>query len=1158
LRYRALWLSAWLLPPGVGLSFLVYGGTLTAEQALGTVLNPWQPLFVLAALTLAATLLCPIGRRVARYLEDPRPSRSEPTWEAVRGFPLRFWGAFLAYLLVAPSVVIHLAQAGGDFQATPTDWFRIHLVALTVSILVGLPVFLALLDLFGRALSGIAIPRPLVSLQSKVFLVGSLMPLLISTILVQYYWSRTGQFDRETIIVWVTLTLIAVIGSLLFARSIGRGLAPHRRILESTSIGRAATPEQLHARSTDELGVIAAGYQRVLRELRIHERILELNNRILQGDLDERELGRSLDAVLELVREAIGDSEVFLILYDRNANELINVARTGADYDPHGHFRVRPEEKSTASWVFRHGRSLGLHDARNDPRVGAHLNPSESTQSMVAVPLRSEGRTIGVLMSVNSDRHRHYSPSDVALLEGLAAEVSLAVQTQLFINERHEAQHALQEREERLSLLLNFAGEAIFGVDLQGFCTFANPACARMLGYSGEHELLGRSIHELIHHSHPDGSDYPKSECRIRLATLRQESTHADDEVHWRKDGSSFPIEYWSHPIYKDGELVGTVVAFIDITERKRREQELKQLSEQNRLLLESSSEGIFGIDRELRCTFANRAGAAMLGYRPESLLGEDMHELLNHSTEERVPVPREESFMYRTVHDDRGISSDSEVLWHSNGNFIPVQVSANPIREQGQVTGAVVVFRNITEARAMARKMDYLATHDPLTGLVNRREFERRLQHAIEGARLDGGEHALCYLDLDQFKVVNDTCGHIAGDELLRQLTVLLKRRMRQSDTLARLGGDEFGVLLEHCRAEQALRLAAELRGAVQEFRFVWDDKTFAVGVSIGLVTIDAHAGGIGAVLSAADSACYMAKEGGRNRVHMYQPNDTELARRQGEMQWVARIHRALDESRLELACQRIVPVAGAGAAGLHLEVLVRMRDEQGRSVPPGAFLPAAERYNLMPTVDRWIVGATLDTLAAHREVLDQIEMCSINLSGNSVGEEDFLRFISERLQASGIPAHKICFEITETAAVANLSRALAFIGALREQGCRFALDDFGSGMSSFAYLKTLPVDFLKIDGNFVRDMPHDPVDHAMVEAINQVGHVMGILTIAEFVENERIFAALGSIGVDFAQGIGIAAPEPLRDLLVDLRDDDAPAAQADAAASGNRSALH
>jgi diguanylate cyclase (GGDEF)-like protein len=442
-------------------------------------------------------------------------------------------------------------------------------------------------------------------------------------------------------------------------------------------------------------------------------------------------------------------------------------------------------------------------------------------------------------------------------------------------------------------------------------------------------------------------------------------------------------------------------------------------------------------------------------------------------------------------------------------------------------------VFRNITEARAMARKMDYLATHDPLTGLVNRREFERRLQRAIDDSAGGRTEHALCYLDLDQFKIVNDTCGHVAGDELLRSLAVILKGRMRQTDTLARLGGDEFGVLLERCESADALRITGELRALVQDFRFAWDDKTFALGVSIGVVSIDGHAGDVATALSAADTACYMAKDAGRNRVHHFKPNDIELAQRQGEMQWIARIQRALDEQRLELACQRIVPVATDSDGRTHLEVLVRMRDEQGGVVPPGAFLPAAERYNLMPTVDRWIVGATLDALAGQPQALEQMEFCSINLSGNSVGEEDFLDFITARLASSGVPPEKICFEITETAAVANLTHAVAFISALREQGCRFALDDFGSGMSSFAYLKTLPVDFLKIDGNFVRDMTEDPIDRAMVSAINQVGHVMGIRTIAEFVENSGILGALRGIGVDYAQGMGIASPEPLRELL-------------------------
>lgn len=423
--------------------------------------------------------------------------------------------------------------------------------------------------------------------------------------------------------------------------------------------------------------------------------------------------------------------------------------------------------------------------------------------------------------------------------------------------------------------------------------------------------------------------------------------------------------------------------------------------------------------------------------------------------------------------------------------------------------------------------KLSYQASHDMLTGLINRREFEVRLERALSSAQHQGREHALCYMDLDQFKIVNDSCGHVAGDELLCQITLQLQLEVRERDTLARLGGDEFGLLLENCPLDKALEIAETMRGTVQDFRYVVGEKTFLVGVSIGIVMINHDSDNVISLLTAADAACYAAKDNGRNRIHLYQMQDSELAKRRGEMQWFNRIHLAIAENRLRLYFQQIKPLRTADS-GSHVELLLRMIDETGQCIPPMAFIPAAERYHLMPTLDRWVLENSFKLCQAH-VAPDScgLQTWAVNVSGASLSDEDFVHFLKTHLAANPALAQALCIEITETAAIGNLNAANAFINELKALGYRFALNDFGSGLSSLNYLKNLNVDYLKIDGAFVKDMADNAIDLAMVEAINKIGHQMGLLTVAEFVDSERVLVRLKEIGVDFVQGNWIHTAE-------------------------------
>ena len=662
--------------------------------------------------------------------------------------------------------------------------------------------------------------------------------------------------------------------------------------------------------------------------------------------------------------------------------------------------------------------------------------------------------------------------------------------------------------------------EGIIVLDEKGVIQSSNKAAELLFG-SDHSKLRGQKFNQLI----------DKKNHKQLKKYLSNESKHLDT---WqglqarRSDNSRFPLEIAVNSLeLADGTYFSLIVR--DLSEHDRVEEALRASEERFNSAFTNSAIGMALVDADHKIIQVNQALINIFGYTEAELLDSYMRDI---TLERDIFISLEQH--NKMVNGELDHYQFEIRFVHKNGDIIWSLLSVSAVRDRSnKFLHAITQIQDITDARKLSAKLAYQSSHDELTSLFNRREFENRIERLVDTVSKEKAEHALCYIDLDQFKIINDTCGHVAGDELLRQISALMSSKVRHQDTLARLGGDEFGLLMDHCPINQAERVANVLLAVIKEFRFTWNNKSYSIGASIGVVPINENNENITELLRHADAACYVAKNAGRNRIQVYYPKDSELKKMRGEMRGVERLNKAFAKNQLVLYCQPIVPVNGADRDYIHYEILVRIKGDRGEIISPEIFLPAAERYNLISKLDQWVVENLFRWLSNHR-FSENISCCSINLSGQTVGDPEFLIHIKELLDTSSITASKVCFEITETSAIANLSNARRFMDSMKEIGCMFALDDFGSGLSSFAYLKNLPVDFLKIDGVFIKDLLNNPIDSAMVRSINEIGHVMGIKTIAEFVENKKILKKLQEIGVDYAQGYGIGMPTPLEEIII------------------------
>ncbi len=567
-----------------------------------------------------------------------------------------------------------------------------------------------------------------------------------------------------------------------------------------------------------------------------------------------------------------------------------------------------------------------------------------------------------------------------------------------------------------------------------------------------------------------------------------------------------------------------------DVTERTQERDDLKQNNAMLKLLLDSAGDGIYAVDLDGNCSFVNRAAMDLLEYSQQEMIGRNMF-LLIHQGDNLDNEEHATDYVRQVLTTGRPAKLEELSIHRKGGQTFPCEFTSHPLIQNGQLVGAVAVFRDITRQHSLAMQLEYQASHDTLTGLINRSELLIRINRALNTARHEGRAHVLLFMDLDQFKVINDNSGHTAGDELLRSLADRLQSEIRRGDSLARLGGDEFGILLTNCELHVGEQIAEKFRKLIREFRFLWEGDKYQIGVSIGVVAINSHSPSAANILSAGDTACYSAKDHGRNQIRIYRPDDTGFMRRRGDMIRLGQINQALRENLFHLYYQELRPLQSE-QEGIHVEVLIKMEDMDGKHLSPASFLPAAERANLTPEIDRWVIRNVFQWMDRNRSRLDALDSASINLSGHSLGDKTFLDYVINEFEKYQLPKGKVCFEITETVAIANLINAQHLFSTLSQMGCKFSLDDFGTGMSSYGYLKNLPVDYVKIDGIFIKDILHDPVDAKLVQSITDIAHAMKIETIAEFVESEAIYDRVKAIGVDFAQGYYVGHAVPLDEL--------------------------
>lgn len=848
--------------------------------------------------------------------------------------------------------------------------------------------------------------------------------------------------------------------------------------------------------------------------LAIEQRLSIVAGRLLRAD--QVSLPEELGSSLKLLAESFHCPSAALCLFERGSHDSISLDwKQGEVHSKRGDAECSPKK-----WLNKIG--LGkrvqvfpdlslLPEDLGDLRQKLEAGGIRSAAFMVIGP---RSKPIGILRLDGQTEGTFSSKTIYRLLVVTGDVFSHGV-------DRIQTLGELLESRERLELAQEASNSVVWEWWLESDEMILSPFAKFLYDFRERLPATGKELFEYI-----PILDQVNIQDSIRTAISKGEHYSVEHRV-CTPDGVIRWMSVRGQPIYNEEGRVDRVIGVSsDITHMKEAEEELFAEKERAQVTLASIADGVIRVNARGELDYLNPSAELMTGWSLAEAQGQPV-ERVYKVLDERTRFPRKSS-IEECLAKNWTISFNARMLVREADEMeFLIQEMASPIKGRGgTLVGAVVVFRDVTQLRGLQRERNYLASHDPLTGLINRREFETRLGRSLEEARREKTDHVLCYIDLDDFKVVNDTAGHLVGDQLLKQIASTLTTFLHGGDTLGRLGGDEFALLLKDCSVEEALKRCDSLCRAVRNHRFRWEDRIFKVGASVGIVALGHNLPGLEDALKAADSACYVAKNEGRNRVHVYKPDDKAIAELHGEMQWIHTINSAINENRLRLYQQEISPIGKEKGEERFCEVFIRIKDLSGEMIKAAEFFPAAERYRLASVLDRWVVSRIVEVLSSQRL---GPTVLAVNLSGQSLGEKAFLEFLVDKLAKANFDPHYLCFEITETAAVTNLTRALEVMKRLRNIGYRFILDDFGTGLSSFVYLKTLPVDFLKIDGEFVRQVAHRGVEEEMISAIHRLGHAMNLKTIAESVETADVLKKLEELGIDYAQGFFVGVPEPM-----------------------------